>query len=342
MAPPGEHRPLHAVGSRDDRGAAGRCRDEIVAARTAGPHAVPPGRPELGRAGRRPDQPPVLRPVRPAADPAPDRGGAGRRGAVPDPGGRVPVLPARPRRGPPARTACSTRTTTRSPSRPYASRSPFEVWVVPRRHDADFARADRPRRRRHRGGAPPGPRPARRQPRRPALQPGPPQRAAERAGGRDLPLALGDPPPAARDRGPRAGHGPAGQPGVARRTRSRSCGPVAWTPGHRSTLGDDARDGSGVTRRGETPSQGLGSGEAPVGPTADPQPTERPWSSTRSKLAAAGPARRALDERRAGTATRRTASSRTCSPSTRTRSTRTSCACSGTRSWPPTSPRTRS
>jgi UDPglucose--hexose-1-phosphate uridylyltransferase len=25
---------------------------------------------------------------------------------------------------------------------PYASRSPFEVWIVPRRHDADFARAD--------------------------------------------------------------------------------------------------------------------------------------------------------------------------------------------------------
>jgi UDPglucose--hexose-1-phosphate uridylyltransferase len=24
---------------------------------------------------------------------------------------------------------------------PYASRSPFEVWIVPRRHDADFARA---------------------------------------------------------------------------------------------------------------------------------------------------------------------------------------------------------
>jgi UDPglucose--hexose-1-phosphate uridylyltransferase len=24
---------------------------------------------------------------------------------------------------------------------PYASRSPFEVWVVPRRHDADFGRA---------------------------------------------------------------------------------------------------------------------------------------------------------------------------------------------------------
>jgi UDPglucose--hexose-1-phosphate uridylyltransferase len=27
---------------------------------------------------------------------------------------------------------------------PYASRSPFEVWVVPRRHDADFARATDP------------------------------------------------------------------------------------------------------------------------------------------------------------------------------------------------------
>jgi len=27
---------------------------------------------------------------------------------------------------------------------PYASRSPFEVWVVPRRHDADFARASNP------------------------------------------------------------------------------------------------------------------------------------------------------------------------------------------------------
>jgi UDPglucose--hexose-1-phosphate uridylyltransferase len=24
---------------------------------------------------------------------------------------------------------------------PYASRSPFEIWIVPRRHDADFGRA---------------------------------------------------------------------------------------------------------------------------------------------------------------------------------------------------------
>ena len=48
-------------------------------------------------------------------------------------------------------------------------------------------------------------------------------RAAARAGRRDLPLALGDPPPAARDRRPRAGDRPAGQPGLARRTPSRSC-----------------------------------------------------------------------------------------------------------------------
>ena len=43
-----------------------------------------------------------------------------------------------------ARTGSSVRgRPTRSRSRPYASRSPFEVWVVPRRHDADFARATR-------------------------------------------------------------------------------------------------------------------------------------------------------------------------------------------------------
>ena len=49
-------------------------------------------------------------------------------------------------------TTCCTPTTTRSRSRPYASRSPFEVWVVPRRHDADFSRAPR------RATSPPPPR----------------------------------------------------------------------------------------------------------------------------------------------------------------------------------------
>ena len=99
---------------------------------------------------------------------------------------------------------------------PYASRSPFEVWIVPRRHEADFGRATDAGRRRDRRGAPPGPRPARRQPRRAAVQPRPAHGAAARAGRRDLPLALGDPPAPARDRRPRARDRPAGQPGLAR------------------------------------------------------------------------------------------------------------------------------
>ena len=95
---------------------------------------------------------------------------------------------------------------------PYASRSPFEVWVVPRRHDADFARADR------RGGqgdrriAPPrAHRP--RHARRPALQHGAPHGPAQGAGRRDVPLALGDPSAAARDRRPRDRDRPPGEPG---------------------------------------------------------------------------------------------------------------------------------
>ena len=88
---------------RDHRGPA-RALPRRDRGRPAGrPDAAPPGRPELGRPGGRAHEPPVLRPVRPAPDPAPDRGGAGRRGAVPDPRGRVPVLPARARGGAAAR-----------------------------------------------------------------------------------------------------------------------------------------------------------------------------------------------------------------------------------------------
>ena len=112
VAPPGEHRPLHAVGNemiealvgggprRARRGARGR------------PDRLPPGRPELGRPGGRPDEPPVPRPVRPAPGPAPDRRGDGRRGPLRDPRRGVPVLPARPRRDRGARTGSSGRTTT--------------------------------------------------------------------------------------------------------------------------------------------------------------------------------------------------------------------------------------
>ena len=94
--------PSAATSSRACCGAAA---DEIVASRAGRADAVPPGRPELGRAGGRPHEPPVLRPLRPAPDPAPDRRGARRRRAVPDPGRGVPVLPARPRRGPAPRPA---------------------------------------------------------------------------------------------------------------------------------------------------------------------------------------------------------------------------------------------
>ena len=64
-----------------------------------------PGRPELGPPGRRADRPPVPRLLRPAADPAPHRRGAGRRGAVRHPRGHLPVLPPGARRGRRSRAA---------------------------------------------------------------------------------------------------------------------------------------------------------------------------------------------------------------------------------------------
>ena len=77
---------------------------------------------------------------------------------------------------------------------PYASRSPFEVWIVPRRHESDFGRATADDVESDVGGAPPGARPARDQSRWAALQPRPAHGSAARAGRRHLPLALGDPP----------------------------------------------------------------------------------------------------------------------------------------------------
>ena len=239
VAPPGEHRPLHAVGNDDHRGPRRRRPGRDRGGPGGRPDRLPPGRPELGRPGRRADEPPVPRPVRPAADPASGRRGAGRRGAVRDPRGRVPVVPPRPRRDRGARSGSSGRTTRRVAFAPFASRSPFEVWVVPRRHEADFGRADRRRRRGHRRGAPPGARPARRQPRRPAVQPRPPHRAAARAGRRDVPLALGDPPAPARDRRPRARHRPAGEPGLARGRRrgAARADPAGVSDGDREATG---------------------------------------------------------------------------------------------------------
>ncbi len=68
--------------------------------------------------------------------------GARRRRPVRHPRGRVPVLPARPRRGPARRTGSSGRTPTASRSRraPRARRS--RSGSCPRQHEADFGRAD--------------------------------------------------------------------------------------------------------------------------------------------------------------------------------------------------------
>jgi UDPglucose--hexose-1-phosphate uridylyltransferase len=140
VAPPGEHRPLHAVGSDTIDGLLAMCRDAVAEGRRAGqtdylqvvqnwgaqagartnhlcldlydlpqiPHRVAE---ELGGAARfviREGECPYCRAIR-------DEVARGERLVWQDD----------------ASVAYA----------PYASRSPFEVWVVPRRHEADFGRA---------------------------------------------------------------------------------------------------------------------------------------------------------------------------------------------------------
>jgi len=140
VAPPGEHRALHAVGTATIEELLHRCRDEIVEARAA-------DRTEYlqvvqnwgGQAGARTnhlcfdlyDLPQIPHRI------GEELGGAAR-------------FLIREGECPYCRLV---RDEVRRPDRllyedasavafaPYASRSPFEVWVVPRRHDADFARA---------------------------------------------------------------------------------------------------------------------------------------------------------------------------------------------------------
>ena len=173
-----------------------------------------------------------------------DRGGAGRRGALRHPRGRVPVLPARPRRGRAARTAWSTRTTTRVAFAPYARA---------RRSRSGSCRAATTR-------TSPGPRDrdiaataeALRQVlgRLAASLDGPPYNLVlhtaplQRAGRRDLPLALGDPPAAARDRGPGARDRAAGQPGLAR-GRGRGAARDGGATGRRSPAAMTVAAGGG-------------------------------------------------------------------------------------------------
>lgn len=140
VAPPGEHRPLHAAGSSTIEGLLARCRDEIAEARRAARTQHLQVVQNWGaQAGARTnhlcldlyDLPQIPHRV------AEELGGAAR-------------FLIREGECPYCRLV---RDEVRRPDHllyaddhavafaPYAGRSPFEVWVVPRRHDADFARA---------------------------------------------------------------------------------------------------------------------------------------------------------------------------------------------------------
>jgi UDPglucose--hexose-1-phosphate uridylyltransferase len=141
VAPPNEHRPLHAVGTAVIEELLARARDEIAGARQAGSSAYVQVLQNWGeQAGARTnhlcldlyDLPQIPHRL------AEELGGAARYLI------REGVCPY-----------CRlVRDEVRRPGRllyqddhavafaPYASRSAFEVWVVPRRHDADFSRAD--------------------------------------------------------------------------------------------------------------------------------------------------------------------------------------------------------
>lgn len=140
VAPPGEHRPLHSVGAGTIEGLLARCRDEIAASRAADRTQHLQVVQNWGvQAGARTnhlcfdlyDLPQIPHRI------AEELGGAAR-------------FLIREGECPYCRLV---RDEVRRPERllyadahavafaPWASRSPFEVWVVPRRHDADFARA---------------------------------------------------------------------------------------------------------------------------------------------------------------------------------------------------------
>jgi UDPglucose--hexose-1-phosphate uridylyltransferase len=140
VAPPGEHRPLHAVGNAIIEQMLGQCRDEIRASRAADRTQHLQVVQNWGaQAGARTnhlcfdlyDLPQIPHRI------AEELGGAAR-------------FLIREGECPFCRLV---RDEVRRPDRllyaddsavafaPWASRSPFEIWVVPRQHDADFARA---------------------------------------------------------------------------------------------------------------------------------------------------------------------------------------------------------
>ena len=197
-APRGRRRTASPSSCRHARGA-------VAEATRAGADGVPPGAPELGRARPAPGR--TTSAWTSTTCPR-SRTGLPRRSAGP---------PASSSARASARTAGRSAWSASGASRfvwedahsvafaPYASRSPFEVWVVPRRHEADFGRAtdddlastaEALRQVLGRLSILDGP----------PVQPRPPHGAARRPGGRHLPLALGDPPAPPGDRRPGARH----------------------------------------------------------------------------------------------------------------------------------------
>jgi UDPglucose--hexose-1-phosphate uridylyltransferase len=139
VASPGEHRALHAVGSRTIAELLGRCRSALVEARSAGSTDYLQVVQNWGRqAGARTnhlcldlyDLPQIPHRV------AEELGGAARF-VIRE--GECPYC--RAVREEPGRDRFVWADAASVAYAPYASRSPFEVWVVPRRHEADFGRA---------------------------------------------------------------------------------------------------------------------------------------------------------------------------------------------------------
>jgi UDPglucose--hexose-1-phosphate uridylyltransferase len=143
VAPPGEHRPLHAVGNEMIEALIGHARDALADARSTGQTEYLQVVQNWGaQAGARTnhlcldlyDLPQIPHRI------AEELGGAAR-------------FVIREGECPFCRLV---RDESRRPDRlvwqdasniafaPYASRSPFEVWIVPRRHEADFGRAAQP------------------------------------------------------------------------------------------------------------------------------------------------------------------------------------------------------
>jgi UDPglucose--hexose-1-phosphate uridylyltransferase len=140
VAPPGEHRPLHAVGNEIIEGLVGQARAAIAAARsTAQTDHLQVIQNWGAQAGARTnhlcldlyDLPQIPHRV------AEELGGAARfvirEGECP----WCRLVRDEQRR--PDRLVWEDASTIAFA--PFASRSPFEVWIVPRRHEADFARA---------------------------------------------------------------------------------------------------------------------------------------------------------------------------------------------------------